>query len=33
LVYSPEEVVKWEHSVNHVVHHAMTEGRILYERA
>jgi predicted nucleotidyltransferase len=33
LVYSPEEIAKWEGSVNHVIHHAMTEGRVLYERA
>jgi hypothetical protein len=27
------EACKWEGSKNHVVHHAMTEGRVLYERA
>jgi predicted nucleotidyltransferase len=33
LVYSPEEIAKWEGSRNHVIHHALTEGRVLYERA
>ena len=33
LVYSPEEIAKWEGSAHHVIHHAMTEGRVLYERA
>ncbi|MEI6208098.1 MAG: nucleotidyltransferase domain-containing protein [Desulfuromonadales bacterium] len=31
LVYSPEEVAKWEEVKTHVVHHAMKEGRVLYE--
>jgi uncharacterized protein len=31
LVYSPEEVAKWEGSRNHVIHHAMNDGRVLYE--
>jgi predicted nucleotidyltransferase len=31
LVYSPEEVTKWESSRNHVIHHAMNDGRVLYE--
>lgn len=31
LVYSAEEVAKWETSKNHVIHHAMNDGRILYE--
>jgi len=31
LVYSPEEVAKWENSRNHVIHHAMNDGRLLYE--
>lgn len=31
LVYSPEEVAKWETSKNHVIHHAMSDGRVLYE--
>lgn len=32
LVYSPEEVAKWEGVKTHVVHHAMKEGKVLYER-
>jgi predicted nucleotidyltransferase len=31
LVYSPEEVAKWESSRNHVIHHALNDGRVLYE--
>jgi predicted nucleotidyltransferase len=31
LVYSSEEVAKWETSKNHVIHHAMNDGRVLYE--
>lgn len=31
LVYSSEEVAKWQYSKNHVIHHAMNDGRILYE--
>jgi predicted nucleotidyltransferase len=31
LVYSSEEVTKWETSRNHVIHHAMSDGRVLYE--
>lgn len=33
LVYSPEEVAKWENVQTHVIHHAMKEGRVLYEHA
>jgi predicted nucleotidyltransferase len=33
LVYSPEEVAKWESVKSHVVHHAMKEGKVLYERS
>ena len=32
LVYSNDEFEKWRHSVNHVVAHAVREGRLLYER-
>jgi len=32
LVYTPEEVQKWQSSRNHVVAHAMKEGKVLYER-
>jgi predicted nucleotidyltransferase len=31
LVYSSEEVAKWENSRSHVIHHAMNDGRVLYE--
>ncbi len=33
LVYSRDEFEKWEDSVNHVVAHAVKEGRLLYERS
>ena len=32
LVYSREEFEKWEDSANHVVAHAVREGKLLYER-
>ncbi len=32
LLYTPEEVAKWASAVNHVVHHALAEGRTVYER-
>ena len=32
LLYSREEVARWRGSLNHVVGHAMREGRLLYER-
>ena len=32
LVYSPEEIAKWENVSTHVIHHAIQEGRVLYER-
>ena len=31
LVYSSEEVAMWQDSRNHIVHHALHDGRILYE--
>ncbi len=31
LVYSTEEIAKLATSQNHVVHHAMSDGRVLYE--
>ncbi|HIJ97432.1 MAG TPA: nucleotidyltransferase domain-containing protein [Desulfuromonadales bacterium] len=31
LVYSAEEVSKLATSKNHVIHHAMSDGRVLYE--
>lgn len=32
LVYSRDEFKKWEDSANHVVAHAVREGKLLYER-
>lgn len=32
LVYSPEEIERWKNAPNHVVAHALKEGKILYER-
>ncbi len=32
LVYSRDEFEKWEGSINHVVAHAVREGKLLYER-
>ncbi len=32
LVYSRDEFEKWEDSVNHIVAHAVREGKLLYER-
>jgi predicted nucleotidyltransferase len=33
LVYSEDEFKKWEDSVNHVIAHAVREGKLLYERS
>jgi uncharacterized protein len=33
LVYSQDEFEKWEASFNHIVAHAVREGRLLYERS
>jgi predicted nucleotidyltransferase len=32
LVYSQDEFEKWEDSTHHVIAHAVTEGKLLYER-
>ncbi|MBF0417611.1 MAG: nucleotidyltransferase domain-containing protein [Magnetococcales bacterium] len=32
LLYSREEVARWQHSANHIITHAIQEGRLLYER-
>ncbi len=32
LLFSPEEVARWRNSMNHVVFHALQEGKVLYER-
>ena len=33
LVYSQDEFEKWEDSINHIVAHAVREGKLLYERS
>ena len=33
LVYSQDEFETWEDSVNHIVAHAVREGKLLYERS
>ena len=32
LVFTPEEMEKWRDTPNHVVAHALREGRVMYER-
>lgn len=32
LVYSPDEIEKWQSAPNHVVAHALKDGKVLYER-
>ncbi|MBF0426990.1 MAG: nucleotidyltransferase domain-containing protein [Magnetococcales bacterium] len=32
LLYSQDEVARWQHSTNHIIAHALREGRSLYER-
>ena len=32
LVYSRDEFERWEDSINHVIAHAVREGKLLYER-
>jgi len=32
LVYSIDEVDRWRNSMNHVIAHALREGRVLYAR-
>ena len=32
LIYTPEEVKRWESSLNHIIPTAFREGMILYER-
>lgn len=33
LVFSREEVEQWQDSINHVIAHALREGKILYARS
>jgi predicted nucleotidyltransferase len=32
LVYSAEEVAQWRNTKNHIIAHALREGRVLYDR-
>ena len=32
LVYSRDEVAKWQHTVNHIISRGLREGKLLYER-
>jgi predicted nucleotidyltransferase len=32
LVYSREEITKWQHTVNHIISRCLREGKSLYER-
>ena len=32
LVYSRDEFERWEDSINHVIAHAVREGKLVYER-
>ena len=32
LVYSQDEIDKWQHAVNHIVSRGVREGKLLYER-
>lgn len=32
LFFTPSEVTRWQNSSNHVIHHALIRGRVLYER-
>ena len=33
LMFSTEEIAKWQHSRNHVISRAIAEGKVLYERS
>ncbi len=33
LLFSPEEMIQWRNSINHVIFRAMREGKVVYERA
>ena len=33
LVYSTDEVLRWERSTNHVIGRCLREGQVLYERS
>lgn len=33
LVYSRDEFERWEDSINHIIAHAVREGKLIYERS
>jgi len=33
LLYSTSEFEKWRNSVNHIIHHCLREGKLLYARS
>ena len=33
LVYSADEVGRWQNSINHIIGRSLREGRVLYERS
>ena len=32
LVYSRDEIAKWQHAANHIISRCLREGKLLYER-
>lgn len=32
LLFTPDEISRWQNAKNHIVHKALTEGAVLYER-
>ncbi len=32
LLFTPDEISRWQNAKNHIVHKALTEGSVLYER-
>ncbi|MCZ6632033.1 MAG: nucleotidyltransferase domain-containing protein [bacterium] len=32
LVYSADEVAKWQYATNHIISHSLREGKVVYER-
>lgn len=32
LVYSQDEFERWENSINHIISHAVREGKLIYEK-
>ena len=32
LLYSTAEIERWRHSKNHIIAHALNEGKVMYER-